>query len=190
MLSYAGLMLEALSLGLVMVILGFALPLPVQVLLFVCAVALMIPGIYAMATGAPFVPTRKDLLKRMIAAAHIQPGDKVYDLGCGDGRIVFAAAALGANAVGYELSVPTWLLAKIRSLFHPGSSIQLKNFWKQDYRDADVIFCYLLQDTMQIFKEAIWPRLKPGTRVISHAFTMDGITAVSNEKYVIVYVKK
>ena len=102
---------------------------------------------------------------------------------------MFAAAAAGANAVGYELSIPVWLLAKVRSFFHPRSSIQYKNFWKQDYHDADVIFVYLLPKTMQTFKKKIWPQLRKGTRVISHAFAMEGVKPEKKEGTVMLYIK-
>jgi len=125
----------------------------------------------------------------MLRLARIKPGEMVYDLGCGDGRIVFAAQKAGAQAVGYELSAPTYLLAKLRSLAHPGSRIEYKNFWTQDYSKADVIFCYLLMSSMQTFKDKIWPNLKPGCRVVSHAFTMKGVTPEREEDGVILYVK-
>jgi cyclopropane fatty-acyl-phospholipid synthase-like methyltransferase len=161
-----------------------------NILWLVLAVAIIIPGAYATYTGAPFVPTSQKTLRKMIELAKIKKGEKVYDLGCGDGRLVFAAAKKGANAVGYEFSVPTFLWAKIRSLIYPRSSIQLRDFWKQNYKDADVIFCYLLTDTMQVFKKKVWPQLKPGTRVVSHAFRMKDIQPVKKEDGVVLYMKR
>ena len=113
----------------------------------------------------------------------------VIGLGCGDGRLVFAAASKNARAIGYEFSVPTYALAKFLSLFHPGSKIYLRDFWKQDYHDADVIFCYLLSNSMQTFKKIIWPQLKPGCKVISHAFAMKGIEPAYKGEGVVMYVK-
>ncbi len=182
-------MLEALILFIAVLPLSNAIPLSAQVFLLIAAIALILPGVYAMKTGAPFVPTRERILRRMMDQAKIQPGQRVYDLGCGDGRFVFAAAAQGAEAVGFELSFPTWLVAKVRSLIHPGSSIRYGDFWKQDYRDADVVFCYLLTSTMQTFKDIIWPQLRPGCRVVSHAFMMKGVEPVKRDIDVVVYVK-
>jgi SAM-dependent methyltransferase len=163
--------------------------LPGKLLWLALALLFVVPGMYAMYTGAPFVPTPQRMLRRMLIAAHIRDGSKVYDLGCGDGRLVFAAAEEGADAVGYEFSVPTFVYAKLRSLFRKRVSIRYGDFWKRDYADADVIFCYLLTDTMQTFKRQIWPQLKPGCLVVSHAFKMKDVEPIQMEKGLIVYRK-
>jgi cyclopropane fatty-acyl-phospholipid synthase-like methyltransferase len=139
--------------------------------------------------AAPFVTTSWQTVDAMLALAKIKTGDRVYDLGCGDGRLVFAAAQEGAHAIGYEMSVPAYLLAKSSSLFHPRSLIHYGNLWKQDYRRADVIFCYFLKDTMQDFEAKIWPTLKKGCRVVSHAFTMKDVKESGREGDAVVYVK-
>lgn len=153
------------------------------------ALAVTLPGIYAMLRGAPFVPTMRATQERMFGLANIKNGETVYDLGCGDGRLVFAAAKKGARAIGYEFSVPTFVLAKLLSFFHARSSIRFANMWKQDYKNADVLFCYLLTDTMQTFKKVVWPQLKPGTRVVSHAFKMKGIEPSKTDHDVVLYIK-
>ncbi len=162
---------------------------PGNLIWIVIAIAIIIPGTYANWKGAPFVPTTKRVMKTMFKLANIKKGEKVYDLGCGDGRIVFQAAKLKAKAVGYEFSIPTFLIAKFLSLFHKNATIQMRDFWSQDYKDADVIFCYLLTESMQTFKLVVWPQLKPGTRVISHAFKMKGIAPKKKEGTVVLYVK-
>jgi ribosomal protein L11 methylase PrmA len=149
-----------------------------------------LPGVYAMVKGAPFVPTGNNALKRMIKFAKIKKGETAVDMGCGDGRIVFAAANVGAKATGYELSVPMFAIAWVRSLFHKNSSIRFLDFWKQDYSKTNVIFCYLLTEPMQRFKKEIWPTLKPGTRVVSQSFRIKGLKPDKEEKNVMLYVKK
>lgn len=179
-----------------------------EALLTVCALALMqwwsspwslvfagillllcIPGICVMRGAAPFVTTSKRTAKAMLMLAGIQDGERIYDLGCGDGRLVFAAAREGAIAVGYEMSVPAFLIAKLRSSFHPRSHIRFRNFWHQRYNNADVLFCYFLRDTMQDFERNIWPTLKPGCRVVSHAFTMKDVPAEKRAGDAVLYVK-
>jgi len=156
-------------------------------LAFLCL--LLAPGVYAMCTGAPFVPTSRSTMAKMFTLADIKPHERVYDLGCGDGRLVFEAAKKGAHATGYELSPPIYLSAKIRALFHPRSHIFYRDFWRQNIGDADVVFCYLLTDSMQTFKQKMWPTLKPGTRVVSHAFAMNGIEPVNQMGDVRLYVR-
>src|SRR5690554_2066251 len=90
-------------------------------------VAGALPSIYAMLRGAPHVPSDVRSVQRMIELAEIQPGEKVADLGCGDGRILRAAMQKGAHATGYELSVFLYLLARIR-----GCPVRYQNFWTAD----------------------------------------------------------
>lgn len=156
-----------------------------------CAWGLVsLPGAWMLFRGAPpLVPTSSGTIRTMLDLADVRPGDRVYDVGCGDGRIVFAAAARGADATGYELSVPAFLLAWVRSLFHARSRIRYANFWKKDFADADVVCCYLLIGAMADFKEVVWPRLKPGTRVVSHSFTLPGVKASAQREGVYLYVR-
>lgn len=135
-------------------------------------VILAVPTIYAM-LGAPFVPTHMIQVERMIAAAHLKKGLKVYDLGCGDGRLVHVTAAkYGCKSVGYEYSPLIWLWAKFLAIFWRGGEIRFGNIWNQNFSDADVIFCYLLPQAMKKFEKELVPLLKRGTIVVSHAFPM------------------
>ena len=182
-------MTEVAILVLCLIAISLHMPIAAQVMILLIALILVLPGAYATMRGAPFVPTTRLILQAMMRLADVQQGEKVYDLGCGDGRLVFAAARAGAHAVGYELSVPVFVWAKLRSLLHPKSRIAFKNFWKQDYRDADVVFCFLLVSTMQTFHEIVWPQLKPGCRVVSHAFAMKDVQIVRQEGNALLYVK-
>lgn len=145
---------------------------------FLAYAVLIIPTCYAMIAGAPFVPTEMVQVERMLKAAELKPGMKVYDLGSGDGRLVHTAAKkYGANAVGYEFSPLVWVWSKFLSLFWWRSKAHLKygNFWKKDLSDADVIFCYLLTHSMKRMKEHLLPQLKPGALIVSHAFVIEGV---------------
>ncbi len=138
---------------------------------------LLIPTTYAMIAGAPFVPTEMEQVERMLKAANLKPGMKVYDLGSGDGRLVHKAAKqYKANAVGYEFSPLVWLWAKFLSLFwRSKAKLRFGNFWKKDLSDADVIFCYLLNHSMNRMKVHLLPQLKPGAIIVSHAFQIEGL---------------
>ena len=156
----------------------------------VIGLAFCIPGFRLITqTAPPYVPTSARRMVHMLELADIKPGDIVYDPGCGDGRLLIEAAKSGATAIGYELSIPTLLLAKWRTWTYPSVSVRYGDFWTKDYRDADVIFCYLLLDKMKEFEEKIWPTLKPGTRVISHAFPMPTIKPDKKIDRVMLYVK-
>lgn len=138
-------------------------------------IILIVPTIYAMIAGAPFLPTEMAQVERMLQAVEIKPGMKVYDLGSGDGRLVYKAAKkYKAKAVGYEFSPLVWAWAKFLSVFFWRSKAKLKfgNFWKKDLSDADIVFCYLLNHSMDRMKIHLIPQLKPGALIVSHAFVI------------------
>jgi hypothetical protein len=167
------------------------LPQKEQLILEIVILVILIPDIYlAIKNSPPFVPTFKRDLRIMLKLAHIKKGDIVYDPGCGDGRIVFAAAKKGALATGFEYAIPAYLWAKFFSLFYRRSHIVYGDFWKQDYSNADVIFCYLLPALMPAFHTKIWSQLKPGCRVVSNSFRMKDIEADETERGVHLYIKK
>jgi SAM-dependent methyltransferase len=149
----------------------------------------LIPGFYAAVTGGPFVPSSRKRHQNMIKLADLKPTDVVYDLGCGDGRLIFASAKHAKKAIGYELSIPLFLFGKIRQLFNPKNArIRYGNIWKQDYSDADVIYCYLLPKSMVNFYKIVWPTLKPGTRVVVNAFQIHDIKPVKELDKVYLYI--
>lgn len=135
-------------------------------------ILILIPTIIAMVSGAPYVPTPMARVKKMIALAKIKPGEKVYDIGCGDGRMVYVAANdYGAKAVGYELSPLVYCLARIRKLFWGSKAkIEFTDFRYKNLSDADVVVCYLLPESLARLQPKLDAELKKGARVISYAF--------------------
>jgi SAM-dependent methyltransferase len=123
----------------------------------------------------------------MLKLAKLTDSDVVYDLGCGDGRLVFSASKLSGKACGFDLSIPLVLYGKFISLFYPKSHILFGNIWKQNYDDATVIFCYLLPNAMKQFHKEVWPKLKKGTRVISNAFEIHNLKPLKKEGKVYLY---
>jgi len=149
---------------------------------------LIVPGIYAAFTSGPFVPSARKRRRTMLKLAELSDDDIAYDLGCGDGRLVFSASKFAKKAVGYDLSIPLVLYGKIISLFYPRANIHFGNIWKQNYDDANVIFCYLLPGAMKQFHKEVWPKLKPGTRVISNAFEIHELKPAKKEDKVYLYL--
>lgn len=139
---------------------------------WIIAILLLIPTLYAMMKGAPFVPTPMEQVRRMLKAAELKPGSIIYDLGSGDGRLVHTASRLyKAKAIGYELSPLVWAWAIFLSLFwRSKAELRFGNFWNKNISDADVIVCYLLPPAMEALKSKLLPQLKPGTILVSHAF--------------------
>lgn len=133
---------------------------------------LSVPTILAMVNGAPFVPTPMKRVRQMVAMAKIKKGQVVYDLGCGDGRFVYIAAnEYGAKATGVELSPLVYLLAIIRKLFWGSQAkIVFGNLKMYDFSDADVIFFYMLPETLKLLSPELNKQLKKGARIYSYAF--------------------
>lgn len=148
-----------------------------SVLELVIFILIGIPTIWVMATGAPFVPTAMTQVRRMLKAANIKPGMKLYDLGSGDGRLVhLASKEYGAEAVGIEYSPLVWAWSILISPFWESKAkLRYANMWTVDLSDADIIVCYLLPKPMERMKKEILPKLKPGCLIVSHAFAIPGL---------------
>lgn len=166
---------------------------------------------------APYVPTgRRELQWILREVVRVMPGEVFYDLGSGDGRVVRAAAKLGARAVGFEQSwVLTWW-SRVLSWWDVARHFMCRyagdkpprykpqddarfvcgNYLSQNLSQANVIFCYLMPKAMEHLKPKFESELKPGTRIISRAFKIPGWTAAQRLQFsprrppVYVYVKQ
>lgn len=125
----------------------------------------------------PFVPSSNKVTRKMIEVAELQDGQNVFDLGCGDGRILIAAKrAKNVQTIGYELAPMVYWLALLRTkLARTQSKIHFKSFYNAKLENADVVFCYLFPEVMEKLREKFFTECKPGTRIISHTFRMHGI---------------
>lgn len=136
---------------------------------------------YAGILAAPWFPTWSRDIVRFLKMAEIKPGEKFYDLGCGDGKLVFAAAGAGANAVGYEISLLPYLIALSRSFYVKNTKILFKNFWNQNISDADVVYIFLTPKFNPKAKEKLERELKKGSRVIAYTWPIEGWTPVQED---------
>ena len=122
-----------------------------------------------------WVPTPQALVERMLEMAKLTPADIHYDLGSGDGRTVIAAAKRGAQAVGVEFN-PDMVALSERAAAKEGVSAKAKfingDIFQTDFSHATVLTLYLLPSLNLKLRPTIL-RMKPGTRVVSHAFSMD-----------------
>lgn len=126
----------------------------------------------------PFVPTPEVVVRRMLQLARVRPGEVLYDLGSGDGRIVMMAAKeFGAVAYGVEIRKDLYeqSRARIRDLGLEGKAkIINTNFFDADISEADVVTMYLLTSVNERLKPKLEKELRPGTRVVSHDFEVSG----------------
>jgi len=135
---------------------------------------------------APFVPTPQEVVEKMLQVAGVKKDDMVYDLGCGDGRIIITAAQkFGARATGVELDAELFrkTQARIQELkLQERVKIVNANALEVDFSPATVVTLYLLTDSNTKLKPNLEKYLKPGSRVVSHDFVVTGWAPAKVEK--------
>ena len=123
---------------------------------------------------APYYPTPETIVDRMLEAGQLKAGEKMYDLGSGDGRIVIMAAQkYHADATGIELDNDLFISsdAKIHKLgLQKTARIVHADILRQNYSSANLITVYLLPDSNIKLQPILEAQLKPGTRVVAHDF--------------------
>ncbi len=125
-----------------------------------------------------YVPTPDDVVEIMLRLADVKKDDLVYDLGCGDGRIVIAAAKkAGCRAVGYEID-PAMVAESLANVKKAGVedlvTIKEADIFELDLSEASVIILYLLPElNVRLIPQL--EKLKPGARIVSHDFGMAGV---------------
>ena len=125
---------------------------------------------------APFIATPEDVVDRMLVLAGVTKEDVVYDLGCGDGRIPIAAAKkYGAHGVGIDIDPKrieeSKANAKAAGVEHL-VRFRVENALTADVSAATVVTLYLLSSSNRALRPLLQRQLKPGSRIVSHAFSM------------------
>lgn len=155
------------------------------------ALLLCAPALHAQRFGnpdvlAPDFPSPEAVVEKMLEAAHLKPGETLYDLGSGDGRIVIMAARkFKAKAVGVELETGLCKIAsaRVKALgLEDRVRIIHGNLLKVDLRPADVVTIYLLTASNELLRPNLERDLKPGARVVSHDFEIRGWRPSSVQK--------
>lgn len=127
-------------------------------------------------SDAPYVPTKMDQIKKILRLAGVKKGKRFYELGSGDGRVVIAAAKLGADAYGIEQS---WL----RILYSYYKTLNLAshlrcgnvkfyhgNIFSRNYNDADIIYIYLLGKGVKKLEDKLKKELTKGAVIITQTY--------------------
>ncbi len=125
-----------------------------------------------------YVPTPQTVVDKMLEVAKVTRSDVVYDLGCGDGRIVVTAAKkMGAHGIGFDLD-PDRVSEALLNVQHAGVgaavSIRKENVFSVDLSPATVVTLYLLPEiNVRLIPQL--EKLRPGSRIVSHDFDMEGV---------------
>ncbi len=143
----------------------------------------LVAGVVLLAQGTvrtpdvPFVPTSQSLVVEMLKLAGVTKADTVYDLGCGDGRIVITAAKeFGARGVGVDIN-PGRIQEANENAKRAGVADKVKfvegDLFTAEIKPATVVTLYLLPSVNLKLRPRLLSELRPGTRVVSHSFDMD-----------------
>jgi SAM-dependent methyltransferase len=147
-----------------------------RLLLALTSVVLLLSPTSVAQSLAPYVPSPPEVVDRMLALAGVTKSDVVYDLGCGDGRIPIAAAKkYGARGVG--LDIDPRRIEESRVNAKAAGVEDLVEFRQEDVLAADVspatvVTLYLLSSSNAKLRPILTKQLKPGARIVSHAFSM------------------
>lgn len=155
----------------------------VLIIFFLLALVFMVSSI----SGAPWVPARAFDIEALLDDVKLKKSEVFFELGCGDGRLVKAAARRGARATGYELNPLLFVVAWLRCINQPGASIRLGNLWDVDLRPADVVMVFLVPRTMPRLHRKAQQELRSSARLVSYIFPIVGKKAIYHSKSWYIY---
>lgn len=127
---------------------------------------------------APFLASPPEIVDRMLELARVGKKDIVYDLGCGDGRIIIQAAIkYGAHGVGIDYNpkrIQESLAAAVKAGVEDLVKFRVEDVMKADFSEATVVTVYLLTRSNEKMRPLLDKQLKPGTRVVAHNYQIPG----------------
>ncbi|HVS58262.1 MAG TPA: methyltransferase domain-containing protein [Candidatus Saccharimonadales bacterium] len=138
--------------------------------------------------GAPYLPTLGKQVKVAIELMDLKPGQTLLELGCGDGKVLRAAAKQGWNAVGYELNPLLAAVAWLRTLrYRKQVKIVWGDFWRKDWPPCDGIFTFALPRFMPKLDKKIAQSTEHPVKLVSFAFTVPSKRPMASREGVYLY---
>ena len=157
-------------------------------IIFVLLVSLLVCFTGVLLVGAPYLPTLTPQVKTALRLAELKPGQTLLELGCGDGKVLIAAAKQGHQAIGYELNPVLATIAWLRTRrYRQLISVRWTNMWSANWPPADVIFVFLLPRYMSRLDAVIQQSADRPVRLISFAFVIPGKKISRQQNGVYVY---
>jgi len=142
---------------------------------------------FVLFSGAPYLPTLNKQVKVALKLAKLKKGDTIIELGCGDGKVLIAAAQQGLKAVGYELNPVMFLIAWFRTrVYRQQVKVIFGNFWHKQWPEAEAIYVFLLPRLMDQLDKKI-TQLPNQYVVISFAFKFPNRVPIVEKDGVIRY---
>ncbi|MFA5106869.1 MAG: class I SAM-dependent methyltransferase [Patescibacteria group bacterium] len=135
-----------------------------------------VSALWASFSAAPWLPTRAKDIDRLLELAKLSPGSLVYDLGCGDARLLMRAARkYGAHGVGFEISILPFLWSWVRvalSKERGRITIKYRNFYQVDLAAADAVVCFLTPPAMIKLEPKLRQELRSGSCFVTYCFKL------------------
>lgn len=143
---------------------------------------------FVVAFGAPYVPTLNPRTEEALDLLALKPGELLLELGCGDGRVLRAAAKRGIRSVGYELNPILVLWAKMATWrYRAITEVKWANYWRVRWPQADGIYVFLLDRYMERLNTKITQEQSGSVRLVSFAFTIPSRKPVREQNGLFVY---
>lgn len=151
---------------------------------------ILIVTLLSVLRGGPYVPSDKKTIETMLKFIKVKKGEKIVDLGSGDGRIVIELAKRGAIAYGYEINpfLVLWSRFKIWKEGLRGKAfVYCRNLWSVNLSDFDVVVVYAISYVMQDLEKKLIKELKKESRIVSHTFKFPTMKPVKKSGGVYLY---
>lgn len=166
----------------------FTIIISLVALVFLAAIFVLF--MYALIFGGPYAPVADNRILTMIKLLKVKKGERLVDLGSGDGRIVIAFAKLGIESHGYEINpvLVAWSRYRIRRLgLEKLAFIHFSDYWQQNFSKFSVITLFTSPLVIGRVAKKAKRELKPGSRLVSNSFKLPGMKHVKEENRVFLY---
>jgi len=141
--------------------------------------------------GAPYLPTMRPQIRAALDLAGLKKGDTLLELGCGDGRVLLAAAREGYNAVGYELNPVLAAVAWLRTRrYRRQVRVIWGDYWRTDWPPAEAVFTFLITRYMPKLNKKLMQSPHKPVKLVSHAFKIPGQKPAAQSRGVYLYKYK
>ena len=141
--------------------------------------------------GAPYLPTRRAQIDAALRLAKLKPGETMLELGCGDGRVLIAAAQNGINSVGYELNPVLAVIAWVRTIkYRKYTRVIWGDFWRKDWPEHQAIFTFLLPKLMPKLNKKIMQSKHKPVKLVSYAFEIPDRKPEAKDAGIFLYTYK
>jgi len=158
------------------------------VIIFIIVYVLALTAAWAGLSAAPWLPTKRREREIVAELLPLGRGDVLYDLGCGDGAVLFTLAEKypEARLIGYEVFILPYVIGRLRRLFggrrYRNVSIRFGDLYRQDLRDASAIFCFLMAKSYERLHDKFAAELGDECPVLAEAWPFPGLTPLRKVK--------